>query len=82
MRFLNKYNQAQTWLELLKVRENQKQPLTVSAPMQIAMTEAVSKPHVVFTSYDVGHNTEEASKIQQLYAELKELPWLPAFATV
>ncbi|HEX8932196.1 MAG TPA: hypothetical protein VF810_03520 [Patescibacteria group bacterium] len=71
IKFFNKYNQAQTWLELMKVREYQKAPVQVTTPIQTTMsTNILSKPQVVFSKYDLGHNAEEAGKISQLYADL------------
>ena len=84
-RLMSTYNQAQTWLNLLKARESQKQVLEAARAAQasfIANQEAAHMPHVIFTQEDVGHTQEETQRIQELYGELEKVPLTPVFAWI
>ncbi|HSA84405.1 MAG TPA: hypothetical protein VLF20_06000 [Patescibacteria group bacterium] len=71
--YLNKYHQANLWLDAAYVREAKKQELhkdVVPVTPYDYMTYLYQRPQVVFTQPDAGHNEEEKIKIQQLYQEL------------
>lgn len=84
--YLKKYHEANLWLEHAYVREEKKQALetTTAASETVYPTSdsVVIQPQVVFSQYDVGHNEEETNRIQELYHELDDAPFLPTFAAI
>lgn len=87
------YRQADLWLEAFAIREEQKKALQLQQITQsqedcsvelseIRNDEIKQHPQVIFSKADGGHNNEEASKIQQIYAELEDLPLSPIFALI
>ena len=78
------YRDANNWIEQMQIREAKKQEIIATAfaqPAVIAQQEIVSQNvKTVFTKADMGHTVEESRQIQQIYAELADVPLSSFFA--
>ncbi len=86
--WIRKYNKpyykSDRWKEVVQQREEKKTLLHES----VVEVEEFEQSPVVSTAYgqtifhrdDLGHNQEEANKIQKLYQDLGNLPLSPRFA--
>ena len=75
---LQKFHQANLWLELAHIREDKKQQIQMPNPSETVFTldKGIVYPTVVFSKEDKGHNIEEKSKIQEVYEELaQQVKW-------
>lgn len=83
--FTNVYNNGQTWLDTMKLREAKKQQEAVvlqsEKAFQATETNHGVKAQVVFTHEDQGHNAKESQRIQKLYADLESFRFVPRFVT-
>jgi hypothetical protein len=78
-----KFKDANNWIALAKVREEQKQALQlITGPQESISVQAVVQvtEHVIFSRDDTGHNQAEAHKIEEIYTELGKVPFSPTLA--
>ncbi len=78
-----KYRQANLWSAAMQLREEQKKVIQMNNVTEDnnqfveQQAEMLRSQHVVFAK---AHNEDEAQKMQQIYAELENVPLLPVLA--
>jgi hypothetical protein len=78
-----KFRDANNWIALANVREEQKLALqTIVQPQESLQVQPMvsSTEHIIFSRDDVGHNTEETHKIEEIYTELDNVSFFPRLA--
>ena len=78
-----KFKDANNWIALSLIREEQKQALQAVVQPQEGIQivpQTMTTEQVVFTRDDMGHNQEEAHQIEQIYTELDKVPFSPVLA--